>query len=379
MILSIRSRGIKTTAVRAFSKVKRKLLGKRYYEQIFYNDSIIHLAFYPTGGLGDYIISKSVLEEILEMADCKVTVFCDKPAFAKAIYRDVASEIKAYEVYDSEFYKYDLALNVEHFIHVDSFKEKKLCVLSQELAKRISYICDNWDKLYVDIDRQCWRERIQFERCRISRLDRWTELRMGKAFDIASKKVSIPMDKDAKSKWDKNLGNIRYITINYGADAMVPGKKQLKLWNKEYYEELIKLIHAADMNIEIVQLGGKDSEKIKGVDRYIFGESIEYAKYVLKGSLCHIDCEGGLVHLATQFGTKCIVIFGPTPKHMYAYEQNINLVNEECNGCMGLHEDWAYECYMGYKMAECINSIRAKRVLEELEKVIHENVKMLNK
>lgn len=378
MILSIRSRGIKTTAVRAFSKIKRKLLGKRYYEQIFFKDKIVHLAFYPTGGLGDYIISKSVLEEILGITDCNVTVFCDKPAFAKAIYRDVASEIKAYEVYDSECYKYDLALTVEHFIHVDSFKEKKICAISEDLASRIRYIRDNWDKLYVDIGQQCWRERIQFERCRISELDRWTELRMGKAFDIPNKKVTIPIDKVEKEKWEKNLRNVRYITVNYGADAMVPGKKQLKLWNKEYYEDLIKLIRSTNMNIEVIQLGSKDAEKIKGVDRYIFGESIEYAKYVLKGSLCHIDCEGGLVHLATQFGTKCIVIFGPTPKHMYAYEQNINLVNEECNGCMGLHEGWAYECYRGYENDTCTKSISAKRVLEELEKVIYENVKILN-
>ena len=63
------------------------------------------------------------------------------------------------------------------------------------------------------------------------------------------------------------------------------------------------------------------------------GESLELVKYVLKGSLLHIDCDSGLVHLATQLGTKCVVLFGQTSVWYFGYEQNINIVSKVCNSC----------------------------------------------
>lgn len=112
----------------------------------------------------------------------------------------------------------------------------------------------------------------------------------------------------------------KYITINFGADVMRIGQTQLKLWPKENLEKFVNIFKNAYPDYQVVQLGSADATRIKNVDIYVLGKSIELTKWILKKSSCHVDCEGGLVHLATQFGTKCIVIFGPTPVHMYGYK-----------------------------------------------------------
>ena len=102
---------------------------------------------------------------------------------------------------------------------------------------------------------------------------------------------------------------------------------------------------------------------IEGADRYIIGEDLEVAKYVLKNSLFHFDCEGGLVHIATQLGTKCFVVFGPTPIWFMGYEQNVNIAPKVCGECKGLITDWYTRCYRGYSTPACMASIKPEEVL----------------
>ncbi len=370
-ISSIKANGLLVTIKRIKAWLVKRFLGQKYLrKKTYYNDDVLHLAFYPSGGLGDYIISRVILEEVLELSKCEVTIFADKLDFARAIYGDVSSVYKFWYEYDTDAYKYDLALWVEHFVHVDSLKESRVLRFSPKLATSARYIVKNRHDLYVDVGQQCWRERIQFERCRVLGLDRWTELRMQKAFKVTTKVVSIPLDKDSELEWSEQFQGKQYITINYDADAMISNRRQLKMWTAENYKIFIKMIKESFPNIEIVQLGSDNAERIAGVDRYILGQNLEYVKHILKNSLCHIDCEGGLVHLATQLDTKCIVLFGPTPVHMYGYEQNINIVSAHCSNCMGLHEMWAYECYRGCKTAQCMENITPEDVYERLNKVL---------
>lgn len=334
-----------------------------------YGDGLIHIAFYPSGGLGDYVISARILEELQTMCKCRITVFCERMEFGKAVYgsRD-GVDLLPYDEFERSRNQYDLALLVEHFIHVKNWDKDRISILSPTLYKSIQYICDNWNSLYVHIQEQCFRERVQFERCRALGLDRYTELCMGEAFILSDKYVKIPMNDVYKEQFEERNLNTRYITINYGADAMRKGQKQLKMWPKEYYQKFIELIKGKITDIKIVQLGGADAERIRGADSHILGESLELTKWILKNAECHIDCEGGLVHLATQLKTKCIVIFGPTPLHMYGYEQNVNLKSKKCSNCMGLHEDWAYKCYRTLESGEippmCMMDITPQRVCD---------------
>ena len=48
---------------------------------------LISIAFYPTGGFGDYIISSKLLDEILLSTPCRVDVYCENVVFGNAIYQ----------------------------------------------------------------------------------------------------------------------------------------------------------------------------------------------------------------------------------------------------------------------------------------------------
>lgn len=329
----------------------------------------IEIAFYPTGGMGDYIISSKLIEELQQYSDCNITVFCEKMMFGKSIYGGrTGVKVLEYARFEKERNAYDLALEVEHFVHVLNMDDTRLKSLAPELYQRMKYITDNWDTLYINIQQQCYRERIQFERCRLLGLNRWTELRMGHAFEIIDQRTTIPMDSFYEKEWIKlGLKSKGYITLNRGADQMREGMEQLKVWPKGHYEKLIKLCKEKIPLLPIIQLGGRDCERLSGVDQAFLGQSFELTKWIIKNSLCHIDCEGGLVHLATQLDTKCIVIFGPTPVHMYGYEQNVNIVNSVCNNCMGLHDEWAYCCYQLETPNLCMKSIEPQTVLAEIQ------------
>lgn len=366
-LLSLKNAGIHKTLARV----------KRYHMQnsneeivtdtsewIEYDDAL-SIAVKLTGGFGDYIISAKVVEELLALATCKMVVYAEKEEFARAVYASYPdTTINLRDDFALQAGRYDLAIDIEHFIECVNYRRDKVKSVSEELATRIDYLLVHYDDIYVDIEQQWYRERVRFEKCRIDGLDRWTEQRMGQTFDIADKKIQLPLLDRYRDCIERiGLADKKYITINYGADAIQLGRTQLKLWPKDNLESFVKLFHKTYPTVGVMQLGAKNADKIAGADLYVFGEKIEATKWILKNSLFHLDCEGGLVHLASQLDTKCIVLFGPTPVHMYGYEQNINLHNDECDYCMGLTEQWAYECYKGYEYCHCLKNITPEIVL----------------
>jgi|GEM_PF-3781107 len=324
-----------------------------------FNDDIAHIAFAPTGGFGDYIISAKILEELLDIDKCEIDVYVEKINFGKAVYANRNHvNVLDYNDFEKNRNKYDLALLVEHFVHVKNLNAKRLKKLAPNIYSSAMYIKNNWDSLYINIDEQAYRERIRFDICRQKGLDRWTQLRMDEAFPVKEKSVYIPLLENAHDEWIKDdKSKEKYITVNFGTDVIQIGKTQLKMWPKASFESAIKNIKSKHPNIKIYQLGAIDAEKLKGCDEYILGQNIELVKWIIKGSICHVDCEGGLVHLATMLGTKCVVMFNVTPMHMYAYSQNINIKGDECDYCMGLSRDWAYKCIKGYDKCHSIASV----------------------
>ena len=129
------------------------------------------------------------------------------------------------------------------------------------------------------------------------------------------------------------------------------------------------MFHQAYPDIKVVQVGAKGFSRIEGCDTYALGYDLEVAKYVLKDSLLHIDCEGGLVHLATQLGTKCVVLFGQTPIKFYAYPDNINLSAGCCHNCYWLTNDFT-TCYRGQSEPECMRAITPEMVMEAVRRYL---------
>ena len=129
---------------------------------------------------------------------------------------------------------------------------------------------------------------------------------------------------------------------------------------------MIDLLHERNKNLKILQLGDRNAKKLKNADGYIFDRPLKQVKRVLEKSILHIDCEGGLVHLATALGTKCVVLFGPTPMFFYEYSKNINISSNTCGWCMGVLEDWFVKCCRGYEIPPCMNNLCAETIVNSI-------------
>ena len=332
-------------------------------------DDILYISFYPTGGFGDYIISSKLLDEISQIVPCKIDVYCENVTFGKAVYEGREKvEIFPINTFYSQMWKYDLALKVEHFIHIEKQNANKIAKINPIFMDKLNKLGHGYRTYYPDVEQQWFRENIHFRRCEIKGINRWTELSHEGIFKIEDQKTWIPMREEYKKRLQElGLNEKKYITLNRGADSMGRSKMQTKVWPLEHYNDFVVLFKNQYPDIEIVQVGASGNAKIRGVDKYILGESLEVTKWILKGSILHLDCEGGLVHLATQLDTKCAVEFGPTPKHFYEYPQNINMVYEGCNNCMGTHPEWAFECYKGLSEPECMYKVTPEIVMKNIK------------
>ena len=46
-----------------------------------YDKDLVLIAFHPTGGFGDYIISSKLLDELLLSVPCRIDVYCENMVF----------------------------------------------------------------------------------------------------------------------------------------------------------------------------------------------------------------------------------------------------------------------------------------------------------
>jgi hypothetical protein len=316
------------------------------------------IAFYPTGGYGDGIISAKLFDELMTLAPVRIDVYVNNLAFGEAVYGQ-RPNVRIYHVdaFHQHYEMYDLVLTVEHFVHVEHFDPLHMNEAGKALLPYIRKLGEAMLLVRPDIEQQWYREGMHFRRCELNDVNRYTELNMGNVFHIKDQLVSVYPDvKYYQAYKDLNLGD-KYITLNFGTDVMHHAGIQTKEWPLKHFEGFVKLFREKYPDYKIYQTGGPKSTVIEGVDGTIFGKSLEIIKWVMKNSTLHVDCEGGMVHMASQLFTKCLVVFGPTPAHMYAYPWNINIVPEVCSNCMGVHKEWAYECYKGFDEPPCTNSI----------------------
>lgn len=340
-------------------------------------DDILYIAFRPTGGFGDYIISARFLDELMTFAPCRIDVYCTSVVLGQSVYGARPGvtvhywDSLKYNTLENCFcpgaHRYDLTITAEHFIRVHTVNQYRMTKLAPTLMDSLATLQREFNSYYPNAGERNASEALHFHRCEMLGIDRYSTLRHRNIFALPDKNTYISFDEnyaDCKSRFD--LDGRVFITVNYGAGHMGKMGLQTKVWPKEYYEKLLAMIKESKPELLIVQLGAKENSKLVGVDRYVMGKSMEVAKWVLRDSMLHIDSEGGLVHLATQVSTKCVVMFGPTPAHYYGYEQNCNLVSTVCSNCMGRTREWAYECMRGGAEPICMRSIQPETVFEAI-------------
>lgn len=335
-------------------------------------NEVITMSFYPKGGLGDYIVSLKVLDYLMSLAPCKVDVYCEHLEFGKSIFGQ-RSNVNIYEVLNAVEYNkywktlrdYDVAIISEVFVEINHMDDQKIKIVAPVLYDFWLIHQSNYNKVRPCIDEYMYCLENYIKKCEIKERDRWTAFN-DEEIEVTDKFSGVCMLDDYRAVAYRKVNCEKYITINYGADTTGLSGVQTKVWPIEYFEQLVKILKKAMPEYKLIQIGAKKNRKIQGVDKYILGESLEITKWLLKKSSLHIDSEGGLVHLGTQLGTKCLVIFGPTPAHFYAYEQNINVLPQKCGNCMGTSRNWYVNCLKKQKKPECMYSTTPEMVLNKV-------------
>ena len=330
------------------------------------------IAIHLEGGYGDYICRKNNVEEVSEW-DEKVLIDLyvgkGKLNFAKNLFSDIKNiNIIADEdvVYYATKDKYIAAFRFTAFLILDYCNDVLLNELPVDFKKTLSTIKKSYEM--YGLDEAGIQFAIHYARCQKDKLNCYTAYnRYG--FNVLESKTKIPLQEHHEIDFHK-LALGAYITINYGWGSdknIIPSK----VWPINYLSDLAKKISIDFPEINIVQIGLKDSPLIDGCI-HVIDKDIEIIKYVLLHSKLHIDCEGGMVHLATQLGTKCAVLFGPTPKEYYGYDCNINIDAGVCSNCYWFVND-CISCYRKLEQPECMYKLLPEYVMEcisgELNKI----------
>jgi ubiquinone/menaquinone biosynthesis C-methylase UbiE len=170
-----------------------------------------------------------------------------------------------------------------------------------------------------------------------------------------------------------------YVTVHHGFDTkLLPARTRkteyssTKNLSMRQWAEIVSLLQKE--GVEVIQLGVLEEEKIAGVTHCLNGQtSFEEAALLIKHSLCHIDTEGGLVHLAHAVHAPCVVLFGPTPVEFFGYPQNINLEPSGCKACWFVTQTWLIECPRHTSGPECMSGHSPSSVADAAKRIIAES------
>jgi len=336
------------------------------------NFSGISFAIFMTGGFGDMVTYKRMLEELHRLVPtAKIDIFTvrgldflqwlySEEDYINGIYPDLGKN------YNENKEKYSLGLSFMEsgLLNVDFVRDSDFenyeQFLSQIKALDSKRRSENFN-LSIPIAVMFYRRIFNGENC-------YTGFNYGDVFSIKDIQIKIPSPKKYIEQFEK-IGLKDYITINTGNGTSKEALPIAKSWPAERFQKVANMFKQKYPNIKIVQIGLPDEPKIDGIDEYVMGESFGLVAEILRNAIFHLDIEGGLVHLASQIGTKCIVLFGPTLTEYNAYENNINIRVGDCHGCYGLYLNTS-QCARYMKEPECMYNITPEIVMKYIDKYL---------
>lgn len=331
----------------------------------------LSIVFYSTFGLGDAVIARKAFEAIIELVpNCVADFFCLTDAhrkYAEAFYSDIKNlnRLLNPQEYAENFKKYDLALCVGgcHVILFEYANPKRLEAMAPEFFKRTNQI-EMYNRQHV-YGLGPWKLTVAFRNMMSAKIlgkNCFWFMSCGGALPIRDDNLHIPLNPDFKRAFN-DLKLDKYITIYTDIDEKEKDQPKVKAWPIRCFNEYVARMKKRFPSVEIVQCGGSGDVKVAGADRHYLGVDLELTKYILANSLLHVGGEGGLVHLATFLGTKCLVLFGPSCVEYFGYDQNINLVSEICQPCMYIVPNFQV-CMRGNREAPCMLSHTPQNVCE---------------
>jgi hypothetical protein len=171
--------------------------------------------------------------------------------------------------------------------------------------------------------------------------------------DYGGDRYDLAVDADVLPKFD--LSDRQYVTVHNGFDLsqVTPSGSVTKVYPR--FGDVIAEIRRERPNLIFVQVGSSTSTPIEGTDLNLIGKtSLRQAAALVKGASCHLDNEGGLVTVASCFGTPCCVVFGPSSPDYLGYPGHAAVRPIECGGCWWISKDWLSKCPREMRQPVCM-------------------------
>ena len=345
--------------------------------------SKVSIAFGLRYGLGDSVVARKVFDALTEIEpDCKADIFYLEERhriFAEAFFSDSKNLnriLSREKFYEQNVGRYDLSVWVvgTHCIIFDGANVEHMKIFAPKLLQTALAI-QEYNRKNI-LNQGSLGMSVPLRNVAISRTFQkkfFYFLSCGGALPIHDEKINLPLAPDSKNFFDalklgkyitiySNITRLANTTVYSDTHRRAVIKPKAKAWPMKNLVEYVALVKKFFPALEVVQVGGSDDTPIKNVDKKFLSCDLELTKYILANSLLHVGCEGGLIHLATALGTKCLVLFGSSDWHYFGYEKNINLSAEICSPCMYILED--YSCLRGQDEPPCMTSIAADEVFK---------------
>lgn len=335
------------------------------------NDSL-DIALYITGGYGDCIISKSFVDKLICLCpNSDVDIFTASSSseeFIKTLYyncpyiRKIKTNV-AME-YQNCNKKYDLAITISGsgFVLIDYLNSERLSLYGNTFFQKMLKLKKATDEQEYSAN-QCIYP-IYYQRIYKGQ-NAYTAFSYDGILDINDSNVRIDLDESVMPTYE-SLKLKNYITINCGNGTRKGDHAVAKSWPTERFDKVVEMFKCRFKGYEVIQIGAADAPILHNANRYFLGEDFKLVEYILRNAVFHLDIEGGMVHLATQLGTKCVVLFGQSNEAYYSYETNINIKAGNCHGCAGLYKD-INRCARDLDEPECMYSITPELVMKYVD------------
>lgn len=336
-----------------------------------YNKSIL---FNLNGGLGDIVIAINFLIQLHAKYGAGFTFYISVPSVFYDATRILIQKYNFFKMFDGK----SGGANV--FV-----AEINLCRVPQIVSVDITAIANEsmplaeWARHVYDFNKK-YPEYLKSGTTGDFLLTNFTKLmgrnRLSQADidDLVGIKTvyELPTDSEKSVLKKYGLDGNKYITLQCGIGALSGDGLSTREWHVEKYNELIRLIKNHNKNIILVQIG-TENDPAMAVDIDLRGKTtFNEFLVVLKNAKLHIGGESGCVHMRHFMGARpSVVLFGPTFKDFYAYNENINISSGVCPGCEWLHNSWREVCIKtGTFQSACLNKINAVDVMNKIKDVL---------
>lgn len=294
------------------------------------------------GGLGDMLQTTIVIRAAVQKYGRPVVAFCNDHAEVFEAMEEVEDVVLVPERLQDEIVR-SIADEFEVFLDV-RYISRAYGVPVAEFADRHRWFYEAW----------AWS-------CsRLEPLERHATSLMLESLGLAAHGQSLaPQFKPRDPDPDLELG---YVAVASGGGSL----GRLKEWPTERWAEFSGRMRAN--GTDLVQVGGLEDPTVPlAIDRR--GASLARTASILERADALVAIEGGMVHLATAVGCCGVVLFGPTPKALFAYERNGNLGTPACPPCWWGPAWGSQECTIG--KSACVNFPSVDEVMDAVAELVN--------